>query len=1653
MLLRQSPVRRAAASTVTISGSKFSGASAVEFGSQAASSFTVNSATQITAVSPAETAGIVDVTVTTPSGTSPTSPADEFTYEVSPVVSSLSPSAGPLSGGTTVVVTGSGLAGSVGVSFGSTVASSYTVNSATQITATSPPAVAGPVDVTVTTPSGTSGTSAADFFTYEAAPLVSAVSPVAGPLAGSSTVTITGTGLTGATAVSFGATAATSYTVVSPTEIQAVSPAGPVGVVDLTVTTPAGTSAISSADTFTYELAPTVTAISPAVGPLGGGTTIAITGTGFTGASVVEFGSSSAEAYTVNSATSITAISPLLAAGSVDITVTTPAGSSATSASDKFSSEAAPTVTAIAPVAGPLGGGTTVAISGTNFTGASAVSFGDLAATSFVVTSATQLSATSPASAPGTVDVTVTSSSGTSSTSAADRFSYESAPAVVSLSPVAGLPAGGSTVTIVGTGFTGASVLSFGTASASYAVNSATSITATSPVHLAGTVDVAVTTPAGTSATGPADHFTYEAVPTLGAISPVAGLLTGGTAVTITGTGFTGASAVSFGTTPASSYSVVSGTEITVASPASVLGSVDVTVTTPVGTSATSALDVFSYEHAPIVSSVSPLAGPPSGSSLVTITGSGFSGASAVDFGDLSATSYTVDSAAQITATSPGESAGTVDVIVTTPVGTSVASSGDKFIYEAAPAVLAVSPSAGVPGGGTAVTVTGTGFSAASAVSFGSVVATSFTVNSATQITVSSPAGSLGSADVTVTTPVGTSATTASDEFTYEAGPSVGVVSPAAGLPAGGTSVTLTGSNFAQASAVSFGTSAASSFTVVSPTEIIATSPSGTAGSVDVTVTTPVATSAISNLDHFTYEQAPNITAVAPLAGLPGGGTSVTITGTGFSQASAVDFGTTAVGFSVNSSTSITATSPAGTGTVEISVTTPAGTSATSIADEFTYEQAPVVSLVSPVSGPTAGGTVVTVTGGNFTGASAVSFGSVTSGAYTVVSSTQITATSPAQIAGTADVTVTTPVATSSTSSADQFAYQATPSVSALSPVAGPPAGGTSVSVTGTNFTGASGVNFGAVAATSFAVNSSTSITAVSPAGSLGDVDVTVTTGTGTSATSSADKFIYETAPSVATVSPLAGLPAGGTTVNLSGTNFTGTTAVSFGAVATTSFTVNSATSITTTSPVHAVGGVDITVVTNNGTSAISLADEFTYEAAPVVSGLSPVAGLPAGASTVTVSGSGFTDATGVSFGSTAAASFTVDSATQITATSPPEPAGSVDVTVTTPLGTSATGPADKFAYEAPPSVSSLSPFAGLPAGGSSVIITGTGLLGTSSVNFGAVAAIYTVNSATQITATSPSQSAGAVDVTITTPVGTSAITAADLFTYEAVPTVTSLSPAVGLSLGGTSVTVSGTGFLSASAVQFGTLSATSFIVVSPTSIIATTPAAAAGIVDVTVTTPTGTSTATSSDQFAYEAAPSVSAISPSVGLPAGGNSVTITGSGFSGASAVDFGSLPATSFAVSSPTSITATAPQQAAGSVDVTVATPVGTSATSGADQYSYESGPVVTSLSPLAGLTTGGTTVSISGTGFVATSAVLFGAVAASSYTVLSSSHLTAVAPSGAPATVDITVTTPLGTSATSSADHYSYESAPSVTSHQPGRGCPFGRQQCHHHRHRL
>ncbi len=326
----------------------------------------------------------------------------------------------------------------------------------------------------------------------------------------------------------------------------------------------------------------------------------------------------------------------------------------------------------------------------------------------------------------------------------------------------------------------------------------------------------------------------------------------------------------------------------------------------------------------------------------------------------------------------------------------------------------------------------------------------------------------------------------------------------------------------------------------------------------------------------------------------------------------------------------------------------------------------PVLTTVSPALGSTNGSTNVTLTGTGFTGATSVSFDGVDATNLVVVNDTTITCRTPTNTTGDASVIVTTPDGSNDANTL--YTYVPPPTLSSLSPSVGLVTGGTSITITGVNFTGATAVTFTGTAATSFTVDNDTTITCVSPARSAGAADVIVTTPYGSS---DALSFTYGSLPVVSGVSPGVGSTSGGNIVTVTGSNFTGTTSVTFGGMPVASFTVANATTLNCTTPARGPGLVNV-IVTNAFGSGTGT-NLYTFANPPVVSLVNAAGGSTAGGTVVSIHGSGFTGASAVTFGGTAATNVTVNNDTRITATTPVGAAGLVNVVVSA-FGMSGTG-------------------------------------------------------------------------------------------------------------------------------------------------------------------------------------------------------------------------------------------------------------------------------------------------------------------------------------------------------------------------------------------
>ncbi len=1519
------------------------------------------------------TPGYRDVTVTTPGGAD--TEANGFLVVGAPSLSSVNPAQAIQGQSLSVTIAGGNLLGTTAVGFGGGVTvNSFTVDSATQITASitvGAAATPGARDVSVTNPAGTAAL-AGGFLVNQAPPDVTSINPSQGAQGQTLGVTISGSYFTDASAVGFGAGITTnSFTVNGPTQITAnvsIAAGAALGSRDVTVTTPGGSDALASG--FTVLAAPTVVSVNPAEADQGQTLSVTVTGTSFTGATAVGFGAGiTVNSFTVDSDTQITAaisISGSAATGVRDVSVTR-AGVTGALPGGFAVDQAPPIVGSAIPGEGILGQTENVTISGGYFTGATLVSFGPgITVNSFVVN-------------PGTGTPEVQVGTGT----AAQGYPFctfydDSRTQSILLAGEIGQPGQIRKLRLYCTQRPGQDLDHFyirmqHTSMSSFPSTSYVNTGWTTVLH-ATNVDKDVWSVPGWIEFEFTTPFDYNGVDNLLVDYCIdnSAYTSSGTCYSTTASSRTlyyrgdlgGGNALNRATgTLASWYNnvvlVMDGdtieADITVAAGATP-GPRDVMVTTPEGSDTLE--NGFAVLGVPSITSLSQGQAIQGQTTSVIITGSNLFGATSVGFGsEIIVNSFTVDSGTQITAsiTVAGWAApGARDVTATNPAGTGTLTSGFT-VNPAPPGVTSTSPSWGIQGQTLDVTITGGYFTGATSVSFGEAVNTnSFTVDSASQITASITIGGAatpGLRDVSVTGPGGTG--TLPDGYTVLGIPAVSLATPNEGPQGQTLNVTISGSSFTGATAVSFGAGITTNgYAVDSPSQITANISIGAGaapGMRDVSVTAPGGTATLTN--GFMVLAIPTVGSVSPTEADQGQTTSVTVTGADLYGVTEVSFGPgiTVNSFTVDNATQITASisisGAAVLGARDVSVTNAAGTG--TLTGGFTVDQAPpAIASVNPGDGLQGQAENVTITGSYFTGATWVDFGAgIITDNFTVDSDTQVTASitiDAAAAVGYRDVSVTTPEGTDA--EANGFVVVATPTLTAVSPTEADQGQTASVTITGDNLYGVTVVAFGAdVAVNSFTVDNATQITAsisVSPLAATGARDVSVTNAAGT-ATLAAAFTVDQAPPAIASVSPAQGLQGQTDNVTITGIYFTGATVVDFGAGVTVSgFTVDNDTQITASINIEvaaAAGYRDVSVTTPEGTD--TEAGAYLVVGVPTVTMLSPAQATQGQALAVTITGGNFPGVTGVSFGSGITVnSFTVDSATQITAGITVGSAavpGARDVTVTNAAGT-ALRPGGFTVNQALPAIGTVSPRQGMQGQTLNVMMWGNYFTGASAVSFGADVTVnsFSVNNSSQITASitiGGAAAPGARDVTVTTPAGTS--TLANGFTVAGLPVIASVSPGQGAPGDTISVTITGAGFTGATAVSFGAGITTNSLTVDSASQITASITigneAAAGAREVTVTTQSGTGSLAAAFNVALPDAGN-GEVAPASGTQGTSMEVVITGADFTGATAVSFGEgVTVESFTVDSPTRITAqvvVAADAAPGARAVSVTTPGG-------------------------------------------------------------------------------------------------------------------------------
>lgn len=680
--------------------------------------------------------------------------------------------------------------------------------------------------------------------------------------------------------------------------------------------------------------------------------------------------------------------------------------------------------------------------------------------------------------------------------------------------------------------------------------------------------------------------------PKITCIFPASGALHGGTSVFITGANFYGVTSVTFGGQPATLFTVDNATHITAIAPVHEAGPVDVVVTTPEG----SVTRTQGYSYAPLakIVTLSPSSGTFYGGTSVTITGTNFDGTSSVTFGGQPATSFVVDNASKITATTPVHVPGPVDVVVTTPGGSATRANGYTYVNSGLPVIKSISPTSGTIDGGTSVFITGSNLNWASSVTFGGQPATSFVVDSASQITAVIPAHAPGPVDVVVTTPAGSGTRTYAFTYIAPMGPSYAYISnswddyvsvidvdsnaPVASVGVGdypdGVAVNPDGTWVYVANSLSNTVSVIDTATnTVAATVPVGLNPSGVAISPDGT------RAFVSNYDgndvSIINTSTNAVIATVEVGGNPRGvavtpdGKKVYVANQASSYVTVIDAVTHSVITTVYSGGAPygVAISPDGTrvyvATMWANTVSVIDTGTDTVVATVPVGNYPYGVAVSP------DGSRVFVANGNAVNSNPTPSVSVIDTATNAVIATIPVGSWPFGVAVTPDgtkvfvanagsnsVSVIDIVTNSVIDSIGVGNFPSVygnfignlplPKIKFITPMYGTTLGGTTVVITGTGFSRASSVTFGGIPATSITVDSDTQITAVAPAHEASQVDVVVTTPYGS--VTRKQSYTYREQPHP---TPTIGSPPVGSTVEPTPTSAGGSLQADFTATIT----------------------------------------------------------------------------------------------------------------------------------------------------------------------------------------------------------------------------------------------------------------------------------------------------------------------------------------------------------------------------------------------------------------------------------------------------------------------------------------------------------------------
>jgi len=544
--------------------------------------------------------------------------------------------------------------------------------------------------------------------------VIKAVEPARGPLAGGTTLTITGEHFAEGARVFLGSVEAKA-TRESETSLRVETPPGAAkGSVELLVVHEDGESD-EREGAFTYDAPPAITGVEPVTATTKGGTVLTILGSELAeGCSV--FIDDKAVPVARAHAGRLEAVLSAHDAGEVVVTVKNPDGQHGSLAGALRFADS-PLIGKITPAEGVTTGGFEVVIAGRHFARGCAVLFAGAPVAEVAFVSDTEIAVKAPTHhATESVDVALVNPDGLAHRLPLGFAYVKAPPRIASVSPASGPNAGGTRLTVRGTDLDkGCHVYVCGIAAAVTWKSREEIEVVTPPVTRDGLVEVRIVN-TDEQITALASAFRYDAPlppPALGAVSPGSGSQVGGTRVTLFGDDFAEGAVVRFAGADAETR-FVTRKQLEATAPAYAgSGEVAVEVVNPDGVSATlEAAFVYEARPAPTIASVTPQMGPTTGGTKVVIEGTNFTKDAQVHVGREHPKDQAFKSATEIHfVTAPRKAAGVVDVEVAVP-GVPRATLKNAFRYDAVPApvITSVAPSAGGVAGGTEMTIAGKNF-------------------------------------------------------------------------------------------------------------------------------------------------------------------------------------------------------------------------------------------------------------------------------------------------------------------------------------------------------------------------------------------------------------------------------------------------------------------------------------------------------------------------------------------------------------------------------------------------------------------------------------------------------------------------------------------------------------------------------------------------------------------------------------------------------------------------------------------------------------------------------------------------------------------------------------------------------------------------------